>query len=621
MLGDVDSSDQLTLHTFCDASQSAYAAVIFIRIEKQSGIEMQFVQAKSRIALVKNVTIPRLELLAATIATRLTNSVLDTLQLIDVRTHWRHVPGALNPADLPSRGCSVRQLLSSNWWEGPQWLRSPVDEWPAQNCSFDDAEINKEKRKSCLTPVVASIETLLTTSKEKNTMPNYRKTKLDFLDVYRFSNYQTILRVITWVKRFISNSRNKKELREKSEISVVELKESEITLRRLVQGENFIDKNDDRIRYLNAFKDDRNIIRLSTKITMRKDTKGFRYPIVLPADCYIVRLIIREKHEQLLHAGVQILMNKLREQFWILGGRRTVRSVVRQCVVCRRHDAKDIQVITAPLPEDQVRDAAIFEIVGIDLAGPVFLKGSQKAWIVLFTCAVYRAIQLELVTSLSTVSFLEAFRQFVARRGKPTVVYPDNGKNFVGLNNLFSKVNWDEVAKVATEIKEIDVPNCDQIEEQKLDKKFAYRQKIKDDLRSRFRVEYLGELLHHNNNKRKEFWKIQVGDIVLVEDENKKRIEWPLARVKDVIFGRDNEVRVVRLVTASGELIRPVQKVYPLELTSDKNKSAERSLINEKSDASCNSIDSISEASRYSPVESPIVTRSERNVKKPKRFL
>ncbi|XP_035222372.1 uncharacterized protein LOC118195225 [Stegodyphus dumicola] len=63
---------------------------------------------------------------------------------------------------------------------------------------------------------------------------------------------------------------------------------------------------------------------------------------------------------------------------------------------------------------------------------PVILIGNSKAWIALFTCAMYRAVHLELVTSMSTETFLLAFHCFVARRGKPSVVYSDSGTNFKG---------------------------------------------------------------------------------------------------------------------------------------------------------------------------------------------
>ncbi|GBM58380.1 hypothetical protein AVEN_181223-1 [Araneus ventricosus] len=95
-----------------------------------------------------------------------------------------------------------------------------------------------------------------------------------------------------------------------------------------------------------------------------------------------------------------------------------------------------------PLPPDRVTDCAAFEIVEIDLAGPLFLKDEGKVWIVLFTCAVYRAIHLELVNSLSSDTFLLTLRRFMARRGRPRTIYCDNGTNFRGASNDLSKLNW-----------------------------------------------------------------------------------------------------------------------------------------------------------------------------------
>ncbi|GBN98446.1 hypothetical protein AVEN_253816-1 [Araneus ventricosus] len=100
-----------------------------------------------------------------------------------------------------------------------------------------------------------------------------------------------------------------------------------------------------------------------------------------------------------------------------------------------------------PLPPDRVTDCAPFEIVGIDLAGPLFLKNEEKVWIVLFTCAVYRAIHLELVNSLTSDAFLLALRRFISRRGRPRTIYCDNGTNFRGASNVLSKLNWSKVPK------------------------------------------------------------------------------------------------------------------------------------------------------------------------------
>ena len=133
-----------SLHTFCDTSKMAYAVAVFIRFEYSSCVQVQLIQAKSRVAPVKAVTIPWLELLAATIGTRLATSIVKEFEQKDIalffwsdssavitwikrddqwgvfiwnrvqeirnltsKEFWRHVPGVMNPADLPSRGCTV----------------------------------------------------------------------------------------------------------------------------------------------------------------------------------------------------------------------------------------------------------------------------------------------------------------------------------------------------------------------------------------------------------------------------------------------------------------------------------------------------------------------------------
>ncbi|XP_035205586.1 uncharacterized protein LOC118180624 [Stegodyphus dumicola] len=87
----------------------------------------------------------------------------------------------------------------------------------------------------------------------------------------------------------------------------------------------------------------------------------------------------------------------------------------------------------------------------MDLAGPSHLKDGQKSYIVLFTCAVYCAIDVELVTSLTTESFFQALRHFIARRGHPTTTYSDNGTNFVGAERVLQNIDWDCLCSKAAE--------------------------------------------------------------------------------------------------------------------------------------------------------------------------
>lgn len=75
----------------------------------------------------------------------------------------------------------------------------------------------------------------------------------------------------------------------------------------------------------------------------------------------------------------------------------------------------------------------------------IFLKNGKKkkkVWIVLYTCEVYRAIHLELVTALATDTFLQSFRRCITRRGRPTTVCSDNGTNFVGADKAPSQTSF-----------------------------------------------------------------------------------------------------------------------------------------------------------------------------------
>ena len=116
-------------------------------------------------------------------------------------------------------------------------------------------------------------------------------------------------------------------------------------------------------------------------------------------------------------------------------------------VICRRHDTRHITASQPALPEPRVWDAAVFETTGVEMAGPLILRDGRKVWVYLYTCAVYRDVHSELPSSLSTDSFIQKFRTFVARRGRPAIIYSDNGTNFVGMDNAFGHLEWEKISK------------------------------------------------------------------------------------------------------------------------------------------------------------------------------
>lgn len=151
-----------------------------------------------------------------------------------------------------------------------------------------------------------------------------------------------------------------------------------------------------------------------------------------------------QEHKKLCHAGLYILLSKLRERFWILKRRRCVKKAISRCIICKRHSSKNVQSPPVSLPEDRVKEASVLEVAGVDIAGPFILKNGTKVWIIIYTCAVYRAVHCELIMSLSTDSFLLGFRRFITRQVRPKIIC-DNGTNFKGIDNLFNIIDWKQM--------------------------------------------------------------------------------------------------------------------------------------------------------------------------------
>ena len=243
---------------------------------------------------------------------------------------------------------------------------------------------------------------------------------VDFSIINKFSSYKKLIKFLTIMLRFKKFIVNKKSIQNKF-ISYEEVRNVEHKFLICIQKTMFLTKNDPKLGSLQTFVHTDGLLRLRTKISERNDKFPFLYPILLDNKHRVIELIIQDEHKRMCHAGVQSVMCQLREKYWILSMRKTVRKVIAACIICKRFSVKPMQADPPPLPLNRVKDCAVFEVVGIDFAGPIYLRGQQKGWICLFTCAVYRAVHLELVTSLSTMTFLMALRRFIDRRGRPSV--------------------------------------------------------------------------------------------------------------------------------------------------------------------------------------------------------
>ncbi|XP_035229954.1 uncharacterized protein LOC118201900 [Stegodyphus dumicola] len=348
---DINENESLSLHTFCDASKQAYGCMIYLRKETIENVSVYFLLAKSRVSPLRKMTINRLELLSCCTGVRLAALALQTLKLDNVPRNywtdlstalswvqrddhwapfvanrvkeirklssefeWRHIPGNSNPADIPSRGCSIKSFVKSRWWQGPEWLMKNEEEWPTSELITNEEEIMKEKRKNI-------ISTLANINAEK------------WYLIY-FSSYFKIVRMISWILRFINNCRHGGRNYGKT-LSVEELDISEKKLLKIVQQEAF--SSEEQLKGHFTFRDEEGIIRLKTKILKRHDDENFRCPIVLPSKHELVERMIQDYHLQLLHAGnlFQVLLTNIRQKVWIIKGKKTVQGVISKCVRCK----------------------------------------------------------------------------------------------------------------------------------------------------------------------------------------------------------------------------------------------------------------------------------------------
>ena len=182
------------------------------------------------------------------------------------------------------------------------------------------------------------------------------------------------------------------------------------------------------------------ILLMSSRLGLSELPYDKKYSFILRRSPHVVALI-RGVHLENNHSGVGTTVAIIRQRIWIPGLKGLAVKLKRSCSNCQRHDSRSQITPEPPLPVDRAVLTAPFSTMGVDHAGPLYTRDADKTkfYILLFTCAVIRAVHLELVGSLSTQDTILSFHRFVARRGHPNIVYSDNSKTFNALSRHLSE--------------------------------------------------------------------------------------------------------------------------------------------------------------------------------------
>ena len=460
---------------FTDSSKSIYGFNCYCRSIEDNKICCNLLFSKAKNAPSKSKTLPTLELLAVYLALKCLFSLLNSInaekvlnitigidaQIVlswilskNVKTknifaknrvrdisvfrnkflenwglkiNFRYVPTNLNVADMLTKPMTVKSFKEGLdvWQHGPLFIREEPVFWPDKNLGCLSAD-SKILTKAC----VVSDESPL-------------------INVKLYSDFHKIVKITVYVLKFLYALRkyvfNEQELFEKAKIHLF----------RSCQREFFKDESDfllgkcqnsipARVKNLNMFIDCDGLIRSRGRLgNCPAIGENINNPIVLPVKNHLVNLLILDLHGKCKHLGCETTLVALRNAgFWLPKGRLYIKSILKNCIICKRFNAHAFAYPkSSDYPMERVNFQSPFLFTGFDFTGHIFVKFNSecvKMYVLLFTCLNVRAVHLELLPSMSSNQFLQAFIRFTNAYRIPKVVYSDNQSTFLNSINIVS---------------------------------------------------------------------------------------------------------------------------------------------------------------------------------------
>nr|XP_037875903.1 uncharacterized protein LOC119630464 [Bombyx mori] len=692
-----ETKQDIELLGFCDASEKAYACVIYSRVTNSNEVPViTLLVSRTRVApIAQKTTLPRLELCGALLLAKLMEKTQKALSEYNLKiqawcdsqvvlawlqgdttkreayisnrvtkikriiptTQWRYIKSEHNPADCASRGMLPSKLITFDlWFQGPAFLKKIETDETANYKTYHTNISCKEKE-------------------NQETSSNHEKDNWITTLLNKCSSLTKLFRVTAWILRCITNMSAKRkseapyltttELTAARKIIIKHIQQIQFNqeYKQLLKNENVSKRS--AIMKLNPYLDEDKIIRVGGRLQNSNLPAEMKNPIIIPHKGRLTQLLIEYSHLTTLHGGARLTLTYIRQRYWIVGGNRAVKTQLRKCVRCHRFTQTDNHQLMSNLPQQRVTPCRPFTFTGVDYSGYIELKinkgrgvKTSKGYIAIFICMATKAVHIELVSDLGTETFIAAFQRLCARRGTPKHMYSDCGTNFIGaakvlgqefknFKQIMTPEFFDELAKLEVEwhfnapawpsaggLWEAAVKSMKRHLRRVLgDQKLTYEEmstlltKIEACLNSRplcpltedpeefYNCLTPGHFItggaimtlplsdytdvHIGVRRRwqlveqmlQQYWKnwsneyltqlqtrskwnkptknINVGDIVLVKDNNLPPGKWALGRVLETHPGSDGYVRVTTIKTRTGVTKRPVTKLSPLPLASE----------------------------------------------------
>ena len=457
----VGEIEALELHLFGDSSQEVFSAVAFLRAKvtaKDSGstTELAFVFGKARVAPMKALTIPKLELQASLLASRLrkevqraltmkidklfmwtdSTTVLQWIHLIEKQPvfvanrvaeileltttdEWNYVQSYDNPADAGTRGLSATALPNSIWLKGPDFLKT--SDWPFRPSENSSFKVKQRKEASSREKPSFGDETVLNTNAGISTST---------FEWQKYSSYEKLLRVAAYILRLLPKNEAYRSITG-AITDPSELENAQMKLFYFTQSESFptekrnLLKNSplsisSKILQFSPFIGPQGLLR-ATGRTKKLDVSSFdaKHPILLDSHHPVTRLFLENLHRTNCHQDVDYLRALVQQQFAIVKLRAALRTIVLRCVTCHKRRADTLSPMMADLPRERLAfKEPPFSNTGVDYFGPFYVsvkRSTEKRWGFLFTCLTTRVVHFEVVPSMDTSSCVMGIERFIGR--------------------------------------------------------------------------------------------------------------------------------------------------------------------------------------------------------------